>query len=379
MQITNIEPILADRYLFVVVETDDGITGYGECGSWAHLAPTAEAVRQMARYLVGRDPLCIEDHWQAIYRAYHFRGAVIMGALSGIDIALWDIAGKHFDAPIHRLLGGPCRKRLRAYFHVRGETAEELVVRCREAKELGFTAVGHLNPYLDESRDTTYFEPHARKLGAAVRRVVAFREAVGDEVDLCIELHRRLTPAEAIPLSRELAPLRPMFLEDPIKPDSLSAMIDVAHRSPVPIATGERLHTIHEFAELLSSGGVKYVRPDLCLAGGITHVKKIAAVAEAFDVAVVPHNPLGPISTAACVQLGAAIPNFALQEYNQLEHESAAGALVTSPVELDTGFLVVPTGPGLGIDLDAARARRTPEVAQSFQPRRAPDGSVVDY
>ena len=198
MKITQIETLFIDRYLFVQVHTDAGLTGLGESGAWGYLEASAGAVETFKRYLIGQDPLRIEHHWQYLYRWTHFRGAAIMGALSAIDLALWDIAGKHFGMPCYQLLGGKCRDKARVYYHVFGRTKEELIQGCIDAKNRGFTAVGHLTPFLDEPREAPYFETHAQKMSAAIETVGRYREAVGNDVDLCIEIHRRLTPAEAL-------------------------------------------------------------------------------------------------------------------------------------------------------------------------------------
>lgn len=378
MRITEVKPIRADRYLFVQVFTDEGIVGTGESGTWGFLDASEAAIVQFGRYLVGQDPLRIEHHWNYMYRAYHFRGAAIMGALSAIDIALWDIAGRHFGVPSYQLLGGKVRDKARVYFHVKGDTTEKLVEGCRDAKKAGFTAVGHLTPFLDEPRDEPYFETHAQKIGRAAERVRQYRDAVGDDVDLCIEIHRRLLPAEAIALARELEPYRPFFYEDPVKPDNLDAMEQVSRNIRIPIATGERIHTIQEFEMLLRRSAVHYVRPDVCLAGGISHTKKIAALAEAHDAMVVPHNPIGPVSTAACIQIAACIPNFALQEYNQIEEDSPAGRIVREPLHLEDGYLIIPEAPGIGVELADDIERIYPPKVMSVQARLHVDGSVVD-
>lgn len=378
MKITDIETLFIDRYLFVRVHTDAGISGLGESGAWGYLEASAGAVETFKRYLIGQDPLRIEHHWQYLYRWSHFRGAAIMGALSAIDIALWDIAGKHLGVPCYQLLGGKCRDKARVYYHVFGRTQDELVQGCADAKAQGFTAVGHLTPFLDEPRDVPYFKTHAQKMGDAIEAVARYRHAVGDAVDLCIEIHRRLTPAEAVVLARGIEPYHPFFYEDPILPDSFDAMGLVAHNIHIPIATGERLHTIQEFEMLLARGAVQYVRPDVCLAGGLTHSKKIAALAEAHGVMVVPHNPLSPVSTAACIQLAACTPNFALQEYPIGEGEPPKSEIVVSPLRLDQGFLVVPDAPGLGIELAEGAQERHPYRPREVQTRLHVDGSVVD-
>jgi len=378
MKITAVEPIAIDRYLFVKVHTDAGITGLGESGTWGYLEASQAVMEKYARYLVGQDPLRIEHHWQYMYRFSHFRGAAIMGALSAIDIALWDIAGKHFGVPTYQLLGGKCRDKARVYYHVFGQTREELIQGIVDAKKRGFTAVGHLTPFLDESRDVPYFKTHVDKMRDAIDTVRQYREAVGDDVDLCIEIHRRLTPAEAIVLARGIEQFHPFFYEDPILPDNFDAMGLVAENIHIPIATGERLHTIYEFEMLLKRGAVQYVRPDVCMCGGITHAKKVAALAEANHVGVVPHNPLSPVSTAACIQLAACIPNFALQEYPLGEGESPKIDIVKSTVRLENGFLIIPDAPGIGIELAEDAAEKYPPRPREVVTRLNTDGSVMD-
>ncbi len=378
MKITDVQTIFVDRYLFVQVFTDAGIVGLGESGAWGYLEASAGAVDTFKRYLIGQDPLLIEHHWQYLYRWTHFRGAAIMGALSAIDIALWDIAGKHFDVPVYQLLGGKTRDKARVYYHVFGDTREKLVQGCRDAKAKGFTAVGHLTPFLDEEHSVPFFKTHVDKMRDAIDTVAAYRDAVGRDVDLCIEIHRRLTPAEAIVLARGIEQFHPYFYEDPILPDNFDAMELVAQNIHIPIATGERLHTIHEFQALLRRGAVQYVRPDVCLAGGITHSKKIAALAEAHHVGVVPHNPLSPVSTAACIQLAACIPNFALQEYPLGEDVPPKSEIVKSTLKLENGFLVIPDAPGIGVELAEDAAIRHPYRPRMVHTRLHVDGSVVD-
>jgi galactonate dehydratase len=378
VKITAIENIFVDRYLFVQVHTDEGIVGLGESGTWGFLEASAAAVETFKRYLIGQDPLRIEHHWNYLYRWTHFRGAAIMGALSAIDIALWDIAGKHFGVPCYQLMGGKTRDKARVYYHVFGQSREELVQGCIDAKAKGFTAVGHLTPFTDDPRDQPYFKTHAAKMGDAIETVRQYREAVGDEVDLCIEIHRQLHPAEAVVLARGIAPYHPYFYEDPTLPDNFDAMGLIAQQIDIPIATGERLHTIYEFQMLLARGAVQYVRPDVCMCGGLTGAKKIAALAEANHVGVVPHNPLGPVSTAACLQLAACIPNFALQEYPLGEDVPPKSEMVTSILQREGGYLLIPDAPGIGIELAPDAAERHPYKPRAVVTRLHEDGSVVD-
>jgi len=380
MKIKDIETLFVDRWLLVRVHTDEGITGLGESGTWGYLEASEKVIQTFRRYLIGRDPLRIEHHWQYMYRNSHFRGGAIMGAISAIDVALWDIAGKQFDVPVYQLLGGKCRDKARVYVHAFGDTTDELVAGCVEAKKKGFTAVGHLSPFLDEPRERPYFKTHAEKIAEAAERVRRFREAVGDEVDMCIEIHRRLTPAEAIALAREIEPFHPFFYEDPILPDNLDAMAEVASHINIPVATGERLHTIFEFEMLLKRCAVHYVRPDVCMAGGLTHAKKIATLAEAHYAGVVPHNPLSPVSTAACLQLDACIPNFSLQEYpfSPRTEKEPGHDLLREPLKVEKGYLLIPDEPGIGVELNDRVLEKYPYIPREFVTRLHEDGSVVD-
>ena len=378
LRVTAVEPLFVGRFLLVRVRTDAGITGIGEAGAWGFYEASAAAIRKIADYLVGQDPLRIEHHWQYVSRFSHYRGAVIMSAISAIDIALWDILGKALDAPIHQLLGGHVRTRARVYTHVMSPTKAALIEGVRRARRDGFTAVGHLTPFLDEPREAPFFQTHAGKIADAVRTVAAYREAAGEEVDLCIELHRRLSPAEALVLARALEPYRPMFLEDPVTPDNFDTMAEVAAKSPLPIATGERLHNLQEFEMLLKRGGCHYIRPSVGLAGGITGVRKIAALAEAHNVGVVPHNPFSPVLTAASLQIAAACPNFVIQELPNGEEEGPKRAIVREPLRCEGGFLTLPGGPGLGIELVDDPAAAWPPVPRPIRTRLNRDGAVVD-
>jgi galactonate dehydratase len=320
-----------------------------------------------------------------------------MGAISAIDIALWDIAGKHFGVPVYQLLGGKVRDLARVYCHAYGQTRPQLVDACRQAKAAGFTAIGHLSPFLDEPTTVPYYRTHAAKMGEAIEAVRLYREAVGADVDLCIEIHRRLTPHEAIVFANGIEQYNPMFIEDPTLPDNFDAMAQIAAKTTVPIATGERLHTIFEFEMLLARNALHYVRPDVCLCGGITHSKKIAALAEARHVGVIPHNPLSPVSTAACIQIAAACPNFVLQEYPNDEGQAFGGAppqgaeqligegaskrrndLVKSPVTLRDGFILIPDAPGIGVELVENAVELFPFRRRPVMTRLHRDGSMVD-
>ncbi|GAA5194341.1 mandelate racemase/muconate lactonizing enzyme family protein [Rugosimonospora acidiphila] len=385
MRIERVTPIFIDRYLFVEVATDTGLVGLGESGAWGLQEGTAATIERFAEYLVGQDPLRIEHHWQYLYRWTHFRGSVVMGAISAIDIALWDIAGKHFEAPVHALLGGKVRHRARVYSHVFGETTDELCEGVADARRKGFTAVGHLTPFLDSPREEPYFETHAQKISRAVAAVARYREAAGDEVDLCIEIHRRLAPFEAVQLGLGIQQYTPLFLEDPVLPDNIDDMAYVASKINIPIATGERYTSLWDFQMLLTRGGAQLVRPDVCLVGGITGARKVAALAEASHIGVVPHNPLSPVSTAACLQIAATAPNFVLQEFPN-ESWGDGDVMRPEPTQLVSGaaqhdgqgFVPISDEPGIGVALRPDAAERFPYAKRHILTRLHVDGSVVD-
>ena len=371
-KIEQVEPILWDRWLLLKIHCEDGTVGIGEGGVHGWQRPTKTMLETMSAYLIGKDPAHIEHHYQWLYRSSHFMGSVVQGALSAIDIALWDIKGKRLDVPIYDLLGGPTRHRVRCYMHVDGDTQEELVADAVDKAGQGFTALRFV-PY---GPDYYLHKSYSEWADEAVRRVGAVREAVGSAVDLCIEIHRQMNPAESVWLGRRLEQFHPYFYEDPMLPDSPALMAEIQEQCNIPIATGERFTTIFEYQQLLDARGAAYIRPDVCLCGGLSGSKKAAALAEARHVKVIPHNPLSPVSTAACIQLDAAIPNFALQEYTG-ESEAPKSELLVEPLELKEGYLTVPTGPGLGIELDEA-ALSHPVVDKVLDTPLGFDGSVQD-
>jgi galactonate dehydratase len=372
-KIEAIETILWERWLLVRVHCEDGTVGIGEGGVHGWQRPTETMIETFLPYLRGQDPARIEHHYQYLYRSSHFMGSVVQGALSAIDIALWDIKGKRLGVPIYDLLGGKTRDRVRCYIHVRGDTLDALAADAAAKAQAGFTAV-RFSPF---PPDFFLHRSYSEWADEAVRRVGAVREAVGSSVDVCVEIHRQMNPAESIALGRRLEPFNPYFYEDPMLPDSPARMADVQARCNLPIATGERFTTIFEFQQLLENKGCAYVRPDLCLCGGISGCKKVAAQAEAQHVRVIPHNPLSPISTAACVQLDACIPNFALQEYTG-ESEPPKSDLLRNPLKLENGYLIVPEAPGLGIELNETALARYPFREKILDTPLGFDGSVQD-
>ncbi len=372
-KIERLETVLWERWLLVRIYCEDGTVGVGEGGVHGWQRPTETMIHTFEPYLLGQDPSRIEHHYQFLYRNSHFMGSVINGALAAIDIALWDIKGRRLEVPIYDLMGGKTRDSVRCYIHVGGDTPEALAEDAAAAARAGFTAVrfGAFGPEFWLHRSYTEWA------NAAVERVGAVREAVGPDIDLCIEIHRQMNPAESSALGRRLEQFNPYFYEDPMLPDSPAIMGDVHERSNLPIATGERFATIYEFQQLLEAKACAYVRPDLCLCGGLSGCKKVAALAEAHHVKVIPHNPLSPISTAACVQLDACIPNFTLQEYTG-ESEPPKSELLANPLTLKDGHLVVPDGPGLGVELNEAALARYPFKDKVLETPIARDGSVAD-
>ena len=354
-RIAKLEPILWDRWLLLKIHCEDGTTGIGEGGVHGWQRPTKTMLETMASALVGKDPSTIEHHYQWLYRSSHFMGSVVQGALSAIDIALWDIKAKRFDTPIYDLMGGKTRDRVRCYMHVGGQSLDELVADGLAKVEQGFTAI-RFSPF---APDYHLHKSYAEWADEAVRRVGALREAVGNAVDLCVEIHRQMNPAESIWLGRRLEQFHHYFYEDPMLPDSPAIMGEVQAQCNIPIATGERFASIFEYQQLLDARATSYIRPDVCLCGGLSGSKKVAAMAEARHVKVIPHNPLSPISTAACIQLDACIPNFALQEYTG-EAAPPKSDLLVKPLELIDGYLTVPDEPGLGIELDEDALENTP-------------------
>jgi galactonate dehydratase len=350
MKIENVESLIAGGSQYVRITTDDGTTGIGQSGCWAYPEAVDGVLQHFSRYLIGQDPLRIEHHWSHLYRMGPFRGSVVSGAVSAVDIALWDIKGKRFGAPIWELMGGRCRDRVRIHLLLEaGGSPDAIAQAAARAAADGYTAI-KFDPLPENCQDLS----QARLIRDTLEVVDAARSAIGDDVDIVLELHRKLTPLQALPLIDELARFHPLFVEDPIQIDSIQSQAEIAARVSVPVANGERLNTIWEFRELLARGGTQYVRPDLGLAGGLTHGKKIAALAESYHAAVVTHNFLGPVLTAASVHLDIAIPNVVTQEYIEMDERHHPAAF-RGRVVREGGYLLAPEAPGLGIELDETK------------------------
>jgi galactonate dehydratase len=372
MKIEGIETYVAHSWMFARVTTDRGLVGVGESTFFGFPQATALVAQSFGERLIGEDPLRVEHHFLSLYRAFCMRGMAIGGALSAIDQALWDIKGKHFQAPVWELLGGRCRDKIRAMSVIPYGTIEEVVGSSKAAVAEGYTALKIL-----------LFQPehhlmrHGARVADLVARMGAVREAIGWDVDVGIELHRNMVPGEAIAAIQELARFRPLFVEDPIPPDSILSFGEVASKVKVPMAAGERNTTIWEFREYIEKGGTHYVRPDVGISGGITHTRKICAMAEAHHQGVIPHAvPSGPVATAAHVHLGFAVPNWEVQEH-VLQDRSPWTTAATRIVPVVDGHFLLPEAPGLGIELDLEGLKTIPEMTRVPATPLREDGSVA--
>lgn len=376
MRIETVEGMLIGSDLLganyvVRITTDTGITGVGQSGAWGFPDATQRIVEQYAGWLVGQDPLRIEHIQQYLYRMRPFRGNLVSGALSAIDIALWDIKGKHYDAPVWDLLGGKVRDKVRLHLLLDGSDPDSIRTNARAAAEEGFTALKY-DPLQSGYQDQSL----ARLIEGARDMAAAGREAVGLDVDLIFELHRKLTPMQGLAVAEALAEFRPLFIEDPIQIDSVMLQGELAKRFSFPLANGERMNTIWEFRDLLAAGGPQYVRPDLGVAGGITQVKKIAAIAESYHSALVTHNFQGPLITAAAVHVDVSIPNFITQEYLRLdESPRPADAVYRTACRRVGGYIPAPEAPGIGVTLDEELLGTTQPAYMSTQSLVRVDGS----
>lgn len=381
MKITDVKLRYVKHYLFVQIYTDSGIVGLGEGGNWGYLRAVAETVLKFKDYLIGKDPFRIEDMNQNFLRSVYFRGSVIMSAISAIDIALWDIKGKALGVPVYELLGGQTREKVRVYASpmTKAEDLNTLADGYKELQAQGFTAAKiFCNGPTDAPDGKGEF--FSSRIESEVNKVRVCRDAVGSDFDFILEVHRGMTKPEAISFARAVEKYHPMVLEDPVGPDNVDTMAEIADKVGIPVATGERYIDIREFAVLFARHGASYVRPDVCAVGGITASKKICALAEANDVLVIPHNPLGPVSTAACLQICASIPNLGIQELPGFCLNGVEDRMVKAPFCYEAGCLFIPDSPGVGIELaDNAEELYPANERGSNAARRAFDGSVKDW
>jgi|CeladaMinimDraft_18_1061708.scaffolds.fasta_scaffold03045_1 galactonate dehydratase len=349
MKITKLEVIhVRPRYSFLKIHTDEGLTGIGEACLEGRARVVETAIRDFEYLLVGQDPRRIEHLWNLMYRGTFYRaGAILCSAISAIDQALWDILGKSLQQPVHVLLGGAVRDRIRVYKHVNTEErfevddTERLVELAKAAVREGFTMVKTALPGPARLLESKSF------IERQVKRMAALREAIGPDVDFAIDFHGRVSPALAIQLIKEFEPLKPLFIEEPCLPENVDAMVTIARSSPIPIATGERLYTRWGFKDVLEKQAASVIQPDLAHCGGISEARKIAAMGEVYYAGFAPHNPLGPVNLAASIQVAATVPSFIAQEQLTLGE-----GLIKQPFKLDNGYLDLPSAPGLGVELD---------------------------
>ena len=380
MKVAKIEQFFPrNRMRLVKITTDSGLIGWGESTLEGRPRSTCAAVDEMADYLVGKDPLRIEHHWQHIYRSSFFRGgSVVMSALSGIDQALWDIAGKHYGVPVYKLLGGGAvRDRVRVYAHWGiGGDSDEALQAARDRLDLlskhGYTAFK-----TGPGGTWRAHEPPSR-IDAFVKRAYLMREWVGDDVELCFDFHGKMTPGLAVEICQELRGMRPMFVEEPVPQENVDALKLVSDKVSFPNATGERLLSRWEFRDVLEKGAVSYIQPDGSHAGGISELKRIANMAETYYVHIMPHCAIGPVALAACMHVDMVVPNFLIQEQIGPTH---LFDVLSAAWEVEDGHIVVPDKPGLGFEVDerqvAVQSQYEEELGGEHYYEN--DGSVADW
>lgn len=369
------------RWLFLRIETDDGLVGWGEPVLEGRAATVAAAVEELSDYLIGQDPAQIEDIWTVLYRGGFYRGGGIhMSALAGIDQALWDIKGKAFGVPTYELLGGRVRDRIKVYSWIGGDRPAETARAAKEVVDLGFTAVK-----MNGTEEMQYVDSWD-KVDRAVASVAAVRDAVGPNIGIGVDFHGRVHKPMAKVLLRELEPYRLMFVEEPVLSEHVDGFVDVLRQSPIPIALGERLFSRWDCKTILASGAVDIIQPDPSHCGGITEARKIAHMAEAYDVALALHCPLGPIALAACLQIDAGCYNATIQEQSLGIHYNTTNDLLDYLVDpavftYSDGQVRIPSGPGLGIEINEEYvAERAAEGHRWRNPVwRHTDGSVAEW
>lgn len=382
MKITAIELFtVPPRWLFAKISTDEGIVGWGEPIVESHAATVEAAVRDAEDYLIGRDPNHIEDIWQTLYRARFYRGGpVMMSAIAGINQALWDIKGKIHGVPVYDLLGGPVRDKIRIYSWIGGDRPSDVAAAAREKQELGFTAIK-----MNGTEELHYIDSFD-KIEAVVERVATVREATGSSFGIAVDFHGRVHKPMAKVLARELDPFHLMFIEEPVLPENNEALREIASVTSTPIATGERMYSRWDFKQLLQDGYVDIIQPDVSHAGGISEVVKIAAMAEAYDVAIAPHCPLGPIALAACIQVDSVSRNAFIQEQSLGIHYNKGNDLLdylTEPTVFTykDGHIDLPKAPGLGIEINEEYVREAARTGHRWRNPvwRLDDGAIAEW
>jgi galactonate dehydratase len=373
MRIAQVETLVAGTSVFVRLTSESGLRGVGESTAFAFPLAVVEVVKALESSLIGADAFDVEAQWLRMYRALGWRGITLGGAISAIDQALWDLRGRFWEAPVWQLLGGRSRRGVRAMKVLRTGTVDEVVGAAVEAQDEGYTAIKVLL-----FQHEHHGQRHAERIADMVERVAAIRDAVGDRMDMGLELHRNMQPGNSVALIRELERFRPLFVEDPVPPDSALGFADVSSKVQAPMAAGERNTTIYEFREYVEHAGLAYVRPDVGIAGGFTHVRKICAMAEAHHQGVIPHAvPSGPVATMAHVHLGISVPNWEVQEHVE-QRDTPVAAMVERITPLVDGYLLpFDDAPGLGMELDDATIAAMPVGVFPIAPDLREDGSVA--
>ena len=380
MKISNIEayPVWGGQrnFLFVVVDTDEGIYGVGEAGLTGRELAVMGAIEHFKPLLIGQDPRRIEHIWQMLFRGGFFPAQrILTSAMSAFDIALWDIKGKALGAPVYDLLGGRARDKVVCYPHNVGHGMEitPLVGSCLQTKEEGWKFVRWGLPQQAEG----ILEPRQSVL-AAIKQFQAVREAVGDEIEITFDVHTRLDLPDALWLCQEVEALRPFFIEDPLRSENPDSFKTLRPRTTAPLAAGEQFSSKWEFRQLIEEEWIDYARVDLCIAGGLTEAKKIAGWCEAHYIKLAVHNPLGPVSSAACLQLNLACPNFGVQEQPRKPGTVLTDVIPVQPEWAD-GYLLPPERPGLGVEFDREAAKKYPFQMKELPHLRRLDGSVTNW
>lgn len=369
------------RWVFLKITTESGLVGWGEPIVEGRADTVVACVKEFAEYVVGHPAGRIEDIWQMLYRGGFYRGGpVLTSAISGIEQALWDIKGKALGVPVYELLGGAVRDRMRVYSWIGGDRPQDVAAQACDRLAAGYSAVK-----MNGTGETAWVDSPA-VVDAVVSRLQAIRDAVGMKVDVAIDFHGRLHKAMARTLAKELEPLRPLFIEEPVLSENLEAMAEIRRATSIPIATGERLFTRWGFKELLTSGIADIVQPDLSHAGGILETRKIAAMAEAYDVALAPHCPLGPIALAASLQVDFCTPNAFIQEQSLGIHYNQGSDLMDylvdrSVFQYGEGYVQRLQQPGLGVDVDEEVVRKRAAQGHNWKNPvwRSADGTVVEW
>jgi galactonate dehydratase len=382
MKIRSMETFkVPPRWLFLKITTEDGIIGWGEPIVEGRADTVQAAVQEMSEYLIGKEAGHIEDTWQLLYRGGFYRGGpVLTSAMSGIEQALWDIKGKALGVPVYDLMGGPVRDKMRVYAWIGGDRPQEIAEAAQTQVAAGYTALK-----MNGTADMEWIDSF-QKVQEAVERLAAAREAVGPGVGIGIDLHGRVHKSMAKILVKEYEPFHPMFIEEPVLPENNDALPEIARQSSIPIATGERMYTRWGFKALLAGGAVDIIQPDISHCGGIWELRKIAAMAEAYDVAVAPHCPLGPICLAASLQLDFCTPNAFIQEQSLGIHYNEGSDLLDYLVDpsvfhYQEGYVNRLTAPGLGIEVDEDKVREMAKIGHDWRNPiwRNADGSMTEW